>query len=202
MLKTSTLISQTIQLLDPKQASWGKLKLQIEEDTTPAAKKIKLDVGGRIFCIGKSHLLCVESSYFHAMLSSGHWKPDTGGANFIDRNPKHFDRILDCLRTGDLSFAGLRPDQIETLKKTLDYLQLGGDNPEPELVPVTWDLQMCGSGFWLSQENGVIVYSLSGCQTARSLNPCVRYSVRIDFDQRHPNFMSHKMGLRPIPIRI
>lgn len=108
-MKLSKLVKQRIDLLDAKETNWNKLKRKVVEDTEHAAKKIKLDVGGKIFCIAKSHLLSVEGSYFHAMLSSGHWKPDRDEVYFIDPNPKHFDRIMDYLRTGELSYVGMRP---------------------------------------------------------------------------------------------
>lgn len=85
-------------------------------------------------------MIRVEGSYFHAMLSSGQWSPDSGDAYFLDLNPKQFDRVMDYLRTGELSFEGLRSDQIKTLKKTLDYLQL------PVHVPATWDPNASSAG--------------------------------------------------------
>lgn len=54
----------------------------MREDAAHAFKKIKLDVGGKIFCISKTHLLRVECSYFHATLAFGHWKPGSDGAYF------------------------------------------------------------------------------------------------------------------------
>lgn len=139
---------------------------------------IKLNVGGKIFCIGKSQLLSVQGSYFHAMLGSGLWEPDSDGAYFIDRNSKNFDRVLDYLRTGKFSFLGLRLDQIRMLQETLDYLQipLCGSVSYP---PVTWDPQMCGKGIRLSGGNQVAV-STRWHQSVRSLNPCERFSVRLD----------------------
>src|SRR5437868_5805630 len=48
------------------------------------------------------------------------------GVYFIDRNPKHFDRILDFLRTGKLSTSGLKPHHREKLMEDLDYYQITG----------------------------------------------------------------------------
>jgi hypothetical protein len=58
------------------------------------------------------------------MLSSGKWQPDEDGVYFIDRNPKHFDRILDYLRTGELTFEGLDDFAIRKLEKDLDYYMI------------------------------------------------------------------------------
>lgn len=178
ILNTSQLVAKQIEILDAKQTNWNKLKRKVEGDTKHAAKKIKLDVGGKIFCIGKSHLLSVEGSYFHAMLSSGRWIPDSDGAYFVDRSRKQFGRIMDYLRTGKLSFEGLRPNQIKTLKKTLEYLQMS--LPTSVQSRVTWDPQMCGSGLVLSQGNRVVANSGAYSRSVRSLEPCNRYSVRLD----------------------
>lgn len=190
MLKMSELIADHLALLEAKEAKWAALERKLQENADHAANMVKLNVGGKIFCISKTHLLSVEGTYFHAMLGSGHWKPETDdGAYFIDRNPKQFDRVLDYLRTGELSFKGLRPDQSHRLKTTLDYLQIGFDDPEPEpaialpvAAPVAWDPQMCGAGLSLSQENRVVVSGSSQWKAVRSVDPCVRFSVRLDSD--------------------
>lgn len=182
IIETSQLVAKQIELLDAKQANWNKLKRKVEDDTKHATKKIKLDVGGKIFCIGKNHLLRIEGSYFHAMLSSGQWDPDSDGAYFIDRSPKQFGRIMDYLRTGKLSYEGLRPDQIRALKQTLSYLQLSP--PSQIQSPVTWDPLMCGSGLVLSQGNQVVTNSGAYSRSVRSLEPCVRYSVRLDDESK------------------
>lgn len=131
-------------------------------------------MGGKIFCILKTHLLSVEGSYFHAMLASGQWNPDSeGDAYFIDLNPKQFDRVIEYLRTSELSFEGLRPDQIKTLRNSVDYLQL------PVRVPVTWDPNACDSGLRLSHGNRAIT-SNERQQSVRSVYPCARFCVRLD----------------------
>lgn len=40
---------------------------------------VKLNFGGKIFCISNTYLMGVKGSYFHAMLASGSWKPNSDG---------------------------------------------------------------------------------------------------------------------------
>lgn len=182
MRETSELMTKRLELIQAKEAHWNALERKLEENAAHAAERIKLDVGGKVFCISKTHLLSVQGSYFHAMLGSGHWKPDSDGAYFIDRSPEHFDRILEYLITGKLSFNGLRRDQMRTLEKTLDYLQLN-DAYQP---PVIWNPQTCGSGLQLSDENRV-VKSTAKKQSVHSLYPCTKFSVRLDAGEEHPH---------------
>lgn len=174
--------------MEAKASKWNKLKRKVQEDAEQAQKKVKLDVGGKIFCISKPHLLSVEGSYFHAMLGSGQWNPDSDGAYFIDRDPRHFERVLDYLRTGKISFTGLRSDQINLLTETLDYMQLGNARPS-----VVWDPQMRGSELRLSEGNLVVsswrYESHFWGQSIRSLYTCVRYSVRLDATEDYPSVL-------------
>lgn len=170
----SDLMIKRLQAVKAKEAKWNELKRKVLEDAEQAPKIIKLDVGGKIFIISKSQLLSEEASYFHAMLASGQWQLDGDGAYFIDRDPEHFYRVLGYLRTGKISFTGLRADQIDSLKETLDYLHLGNAYP-----PVEWDSEKCGPDLRLSVANQV-VSSMKAHQSVRSLYTCVRYSVRLD----------------------
>lgn len=171
----SSLIAERLQLLDEKDAAWGALELRMQENAKSASDKIKLDVGGRIFATAKANLLRFEGSYFHAMLASGHWKPDSDGAYFIDLNPKHFDRVLDYLRTGELSLAGLRPDQVQQLRKTLDYLQLS-----PVIIErLQWDPEQRGNLISLADDNRVATSGTTTWQAVQSTTPCTRFNVRL-----------------------
>lgn len=105
--KAYELIITRLDHLDAEEANRMNLKRKIQEVAATASKKIKLDVGGKIFCISRSHLVNANASFFQAMLESDEWKPDSDGAYFIDRSPKHFDRVLNHLRLGTMSFAGL-----------------------------------------------------------------------------------------------
>ena len=89
--------------------------------------KIKLNVGGTYFTTGLTTITKESGSVFEAMFS-GQFKvsPDEDdGAYFIDRNPKHFDLILDFLR-GALIPSKLDESQREELRVEADFFQLGG----------------------------------------------------------------------------
>lgn len=123
-----TLINARLDQLDAEQIKRNALKRKVREAAGNAAKKIKLDVGGKVLCIVRSHLLNSEG-FFLEMLESDRLEPDSEGCYFIDRKPKHFDRVLDYLRTGGMTFDGLRPDEIKTLQATLEYLSAAAAVP-------------------------------------------------------------------------
>jgi hypothetical protein len=117
-------VEERYSLLEAKEKRWKFLKGQMKKDAAKAKHKIRLEIGGKIFTTSKSSLLRVEGTYFHAMLSSGKWQPDEDGVYFVDRNPKYFDRILDYLRTGELSLEGLDTVAIHKLEKDLEYYMI------------------------------------------------------------------------------
>jgi hypothetical protein len=86
--------------------------------------KVTLDVGGRLFATFKGTLMKYEHSYFYALLNSGNFLPGADGSYFIDRSPKHFELIMDYLRTGELYTKELKSREIEELEKELDYYLL------------------------------------------------------------------------------
>ena len=86
---------------------------------------IKLSLQGTCFNVPEDHLLRIKDSYFYHMLSSGHWTPNTDtGAFEIDRNPLHFERILEYLGSGELSLEWLDEEEIDILFENLDYFQI------------------------------------------------------------------------------
>jgi len=58
------------------------------------------------------------------MIASGRWEPDDDGCYFIDRNPKHFNLILDYMRTKKLEVSSLNQKETEKIKSDFDYYQL------------------------------------------------------------------------------
>lgn len=110
--------------LDKKLEQWRKVQAVVEANAKNMKQKIKLDVGGKIFATSKTSLLRFEGSYFHALISSGHWEPDEDGAYFIDRNPKNFDVIIDYMRDGVLRLDRVEPSRQADLLAELDYYQL------------------------------------------------------------------------------
>ncbi|KAF0685073.1 Aste57867_23001 [Aphanomyces stellatus] len=109
-----------------KKRQWDLVEQRVQDAVEKLSHSvIKLNVGGRLFAIPKDTLLKYEGSYFHAMLSHSHWKPDLDNdAYFIDADPTLFEYVMAYLREGDLSCEGLPPLKKQRLMKTLDYLNL------------------------------------------------------------------------------
>jgi len=112
------------------------MELKMKENAEKAKSKIILDIGGTRFTTSKSTLMAFEGSYFHAMLSSGHWQPDEDGSYFIDRNPKFFDIILDYMRTGKFDISDLNKKDLTQLQDDLDYFQIKLPTPIPQLITI------------------------------------------------------------------
>jgi len=118
------------------------LRKRQKDNLTKGKQIIKLNVGGKIFTTSKSTLLSIKDTYFYSLVSSGKWKPEEDGAFFIDRNPKHFDRILDFLRTGELDTRDINSYGMEKLKKDCEYFII--DLPQFKFVN-QWDPNYCGN---------------------------------------------------------
>jgi WD40 repeat protein len=82
---------------------------------------IKLDLRGKVFTADRHILINVSGTYFDGMLSSGAWLPNSDGVYVIDQPHEGFDRILDCLSTGELNCKGLSDYEIDCLYQNLDY---------------------------------------------------------------------------------
>eukprot|EP01125_Pyxidicula_operculata_P007628 TRINITY_DN2589_c0_g1_i1.p1 TRINITY_DN2589_c0_g1~~TRINITY_DN2589_c0_g1_i1.p1 ORF type:complete len:317 (-),score=58.78 TRINITY_DN2589_c0_g1_i1:123-1073(-) len=126
------LIEERVKELEEKEKNWRKITEKLKIGAEEAKSKIKFDIGGKIFATRKETLLNLEGSYFHAMVSSDIWKPDSDGCYFIDRNPEFFQHVLDYLRTGQLDLVGLDKRQIDRLKSDFEYYQL--TFPKPKLM--------------------------------------------------------------------
>jgi len=154
-LQISSSIEDALKILADKEAHWHKLDAVIQENITKAKQKIKLDVGGKCFATSKTSLLRFEGSFFWTMLAGGRWEPDEDGTYFIDRNPKHFDRILDYHRTGEFNIHGLDDAARQQLEKDFDFFQLP---PPPNWQPpLTWDPNNRGANLQLSDGNKTVV---------------------------------------------
>jgi hypothetical protein len=186
MAVVSKQYEESMSLLEEKQKAWAIMEDKMEKNAATVKNKIRLEVGGKVFTTTKSVLLRLENTYFHAMLSSGKWKPDEDGVYFIDRSPKHFDRILEYLRTGEFSIAGLDAAAIEKLQNDLDYYQLASPNElQLQSIPnkgsLCWNPSLCGRCIALVNNNKIAVSIFEGygdtdiCVSSPSL--CDRYTV-------------------------
>jgi len=155
LLRISTNIESRIADLARKEQLWCKTEKFMEDNIAKAKTKVKLDVGGKTFHTSKSSLMRFEGSFFWTMIAGGRWEPDDEGFFFIDRNPKHFDRIVDYHRTGEFNVEALDAAARRQLEKDFDFYQL----PLPQnwrTAAVTWDSSRCGSNLRLTNDNKTV----------------------------------------------
>ncbi|KAF0688990.1 hypothetical protein As57867_019437, partial [Aphanomyces stellatus] len=84
LAKVTALMETQASELEAKQAHWSELERRVQANLANISKTVTLNVGGSLFTTSKETLLRVEGSYFHAMLGSGHWQPDSGNDYFLD----------------------------------------------------------------------------------------------------------------------
>ncbi|KAH9110529.1 hypothetical protein LEN26_013706 [Aphanomyces euteiches] len=141
--RAASVVTVHVAALEKKMAQWKEIENQIQANIANSPNIITLDVGGTIFKTSKETLLRFEGSYFHALLGSGQWKPDTlNEAYFLDIDAAYFGRILRYLRTGELSFHGLCSLEREELKTTLEYLSI----TDPSESCRFWGPNLCALG--------------------------------------------------------
>jgi len=101
-------------------------KMEISATNRKDSKKIKLNVGGKVFCTTLNTLLKQKDSFFGAMFS-GRYKidPDEDGEYFIDRSYTHFDKVLNYLRT-DMVVLPERDEDIKELLVEVEFYQIRG----------------------------------------------------------------------------
>jgi len=143
-------VEERVEVLEKKENAWRELEANMKANAEKAKTKITLDVGGTKFATTKTNLLQFPDSYFHAMLSSGHWQPDDEGCYFIDRDPKHFGVILNFLRTGKINLKSWKEEALEELQEELDYFLIKLPEPIPDPKPsspppLMWDTSRCAS---------------------------------------------------------
>jgi len=160
LLSISKKIEERLKILEEKEKHIKLLERRMNESAEKAKTKIKLDVGGKIFSTSKTTLLQHQGTYFYALLASDHWQPDEDGCYFIDRNPKHFDRILDYLRTGEFNTKGLDEEAMKKLKTDLDYYQV--TPPKPLIEPQSWNPNVKGNFITLTNNNKVATKTQGG----------------------------------------
>jgi len=133
MLSFQKQIREELAVLEESKKAWTELQSKLKENAAKGKTKIKINVGGQVFATSKSTLLSIEGTYFHAMLSSGHWQPDEDGEYFIDRSPKCFRTILDYLLTGKLDTSPLTSSEKKQLTEDMDYYQI-----KPPKISMMW----------------------------------------------------------------
>jgi len=116
-------VEQKIALLKEKEEYFEKNHQLVEHFTK---RKVKLDVGGKLFSVSLQTLTKEEPSFFSAMFS-GRFKlekDEEDGSYFIDRNPLYFEVILDYLRTGVINFKKYNSEELAELKMEIEFYQI------------------------------------------------------------------------------
>jgi len=131
--------------------------MKIRENEAAKEKRIVLNVGGRSYAASKEIFLRWEGTYFHGLVSGGHWTPDDDGRHYIDRDPMHFDRIMTSLRTGEaVDFSGLSTTEGRRLAEEIDYYQL-----HPNAV--RWDRLNCSTELTITDAGRTLSKTGSKC---------------------------------------
>eukprot|EP01012_Entosiphon_sulcatum_P031629 TRINITY_DN4023_c0_g1_i1.p1 TRINITY_DN4023_c0_g1~~TRINITY_DN4023_c0_g1_i1.p1 ORF type:complete len:619 (+),score=138.41 TRINITY_DN4023_c0_g1_i1:65-1921(+) len=126
-------VQQEHAKLDNKKQELEAAKKELEDmqermrDTASHAKhKVRLNVGGRLFVCTKDTLLVEENTFFWHLLAGANWKPDEDGEYFIDRDPRHFDVILNYFRKGrlDLDLASMRVKERLAFYDEVEYFKV------------------------------------------------------------------------------
>ncbi|KAI8820996.1 uncharacterized protein EV422DRAFT_48701 [Fimicolochytrium jonesii] len=130
--------------LAEREKKWVEKRSHTMMVSTQNIKKVKFDVGGRIFSISLDALLACKGLMFESLFSEG-WGPQAGydGTIFIDRDPAAYEFIFNYLRaqaTG--TKLPIPQDSLarEALKKEADFLCLADltealKTPPPSKTP-------------------------------------------------------------------
>eukprot|EP01118_Nematostelium_gracile_P017765 TRINITY_DN7697_c0_g1_i1.p1 TRINITY_DN7697_c0_g1~~TRINITY_DN7697_c0_g1_i1.p1 ORF type:complete len:320 (+),score=84.51 TRINITY_DN7697_c0_g1_i1:70-1029(+) len=161
-------VEEKIETLKEKEDHLAEVKQKVDESIARANEEIDINIGGKRISTSKSSLLSVQGSFFHAMLSSEQWKPNSRGEYFIDREYTYFPRIITLLRTGRLELDGLSNSEVEKLNTELEYYQIPNPyhqnaiaspisqfqpNSPPSAIPWKWNSQKKGEKIVLSNED-------------------------------------------------
>lgn len=106
-------LSEVLEAFEVEKRAFEALAEKAQEQANAASDLVKLCVGGMSFVASRKSLLSTSPSFFSAMLGSKSWKPNFEEAYFIDRDPCHFPRILNYLRSGVWNTVGLTQAELE-----------------------------------------------------------------------------------------
>jgi hypothetical protein len=122
--REETKIKEEKERLEKWSLQLKKEKEFVANQQIRSQKKIELDVGGKKFSTSLATLTSKPDSMLAAMFSGRFpLEKDEKGRYFVDRNGKHFEKILEWLRSEELpSFNDEK--QQESFMKELDYFQI------------------------------------------------------------------------------
>eukprot|EP01118_Nematostelium_gracile_P004800 TRINITY_DN15729_c0_g1_i1.p1 TRINITY_DN15729_c0_g1~~TRINITY_DN15729_c0_g1_i1.p1 ORF type:complete len:323 (-),score=76.52 TRINITY_DN15729_c0_g1_i1:15-983(-) len=172
-------IENRLSFLHKQELNRKHWEQKIEQQIEKQQDQITMNVGGTLFTTLKSTLGSMEGTFFHAMVSSDRWKPDTDGHYFIDRDPKHFRRILEYLKTKEIDFDDLSKREQNELEFELDFYEvLKSESKQEEWE---WDPLQTGKNLELSKNNTTVTKTSSkGWNSAVLANQYVdRFTIKI-----------------------
>jgi len=133
------------------------------------SRKIRLDVGGKLFSTSLGTLLSLKGNFFEAMFSGRvPTKPDTDGAYFIDRDPKVFRYVLNYLRGSPPNVSVLSLSERHDLLEEAKYYRLDG---LVELLSAFWVESQLKVFSWKASPNYTISDDLKTVTKATTAFP-------------------------------
>eukprot|EP01118_Nematostelium_gracile_P005655 TRINITY_DN1798_c0_g1_i3.p1 TRINITY_DN1798_c0_g1~~TRINITY_DN1798_c0_g1_i3.p1 ORF type:complete len:316 (-),score=34.54 TRINITY_DN1798_c0_g1_i3:40-933(-) len=136
-------VEQRVQLLQSIDKKVGEAYQKIR---TP----VKMNIRGQLITTSVETLSFFKDTYFCGMVTRS---PDTDGEYFIDRDPKHFHRILNFMYSHgkDPIFSGLSISGRKELRKELDYYSIV--LPSPQYQDWRWSTDKRGAYIILDSSN-------------------------------------------------
>lgn len=147
--------SEQLETLDREISERKKLKAELDNDAKQAQEiidkvtkrsqksneRVKLNVGGTVFHTNRDTLTNEPMSFFGGMFSGNFdIERDENGEVFIDRDPKHFDCILNHLRGVDVTH---RIEEMSSVDRA-DMLQEVEHNQIQSLLHLFSELAQVG----------------------------------------------------------
>ncbi|CAJ0591184.1 unnamed protein product [Cylicocyclus nassatus] len=145
--------------------SYSKGSRHREEELPACGERVQINVGGTIFETYLSTLTRFDKSVLSVMVAS-RWRNQK--EIFVDRNPKHFAKVLDYLRSSKNFAAPLDDEAREELREEAEFYNLPGlvEMCSPEVFRVGDSVQwkqsvvedFCQSfaTYWLSKDHAFI----------------------------------------------
>lgn len=85
---------------------------------------VECSIGGQFFETRRFNMLRYEGTFFHALLGSERWSPDSEGAYFIDVSPELFEFIMEHMRGNTINVDDLSEASIAKLKALFEFFQI------------------------------------------------------------------------------
>ena len=118
------------KVLDDEKRQWYSERKRVEEMNKIDDEVLDLNVSGvkEGFSVRKSLLCSIPESTLEAQFSGRHPHTKSGGAIFVDRNPKMFEMVLNYLRNGGRFPTIQDPELKKLFEEEIDYWQLDPKN--------------------------------------------------------------------------